>query len=84
MNQADRHRAMLNLCKAVGNANLIGTDLDNVQVTQVINQDFPQQSNGTGLHLSFSISWHAIGKLGREGHDALDAFEPANGWDDNK
>ena len=64
--------------------NLIGSDFDDVQVIPVSKRRFPQQPNGEGLHISFSVSWHAIGKAGQEAHEALDAFEPPKGWDGEK
>ena len=70
-------KAMMKFCRDVfGTSNLIASDLDDVQVFEVTNRDFPQQLGGTGVHVTFSISWHAIGKTGKMAHDALDILLP--------
>jgi hypothetical protein len=75
--EIDEKHAMMQFCRGVfGTSNLIGTDFDDVQVFKVTGRDFPQQPGGDGLHVTFSISWHAIGKTGREAHDALDVLLP--------
>ena len=74
-------RALMNLCRDMFTSNLIGTDFDDVKVIPVKGRNFPQQPGGAGLHIRFSVSWHAIGKLGETAHNALDAFEPEGGWD---
>ena len=76
-----KNRALIKLCKDLFGSHVIGTDFDDVQVLLVKKRNFLQQSDGAGLHISFSVSWDAIGKVGKEGHDALDAFEPERGWD---
>ena len=61
----------MTLCREMFSSNLIATDFDNIQVLEITNADFPQQPNGSGLNISFSVSWHAIGKISGEAHDAL-------------
>lgn len=54
----------MEFCRLVFNQrNLIGTDFEDVQVFQVTGRDFEQQANGGGVHVSFSVSWHALGKV---------------------
>ena len=73
IDDSDRKRAVLKFCEGLfETTNLIGSDFDDVQIFEVSGRDFPQQSNGKGLHVSFSVSWHAIGKTGRTAHEALD------------
>ena len=57
-------------------SNLIATDFDDVRIFEVKGRHFRQQSDGAGLHVSFSVSWHAIGKTNREAHHALDVLIP--------
>ena len=76
-----RKRALMDLCKEMFTSNLIGTDFDDVKVIPVKGRNFPQQPGGDGLHVCFSVSWHAIGKLGEPAHKALNTFEPEGGWD---
>ncbi len=73
---AKRTRAMMALCRELFTANLIGSDFDDVQAFEVVKRDFPQQPTGAGVHVSFSVSWHAIGKMGKDAHDALDVLLP--------
>ena len=74
---SDKKRAALAFCRELfGTSNLIPTDFDDVQVFEVTGRDFPQQPDGGGLHVAFSVSWHAIGKTGKEAHDALDILKP--------
>ena len=73
----DKNRELIRLCRGIFETrNLIGTDFDDVQVLKVDGRDFHQQPGGGGLHISFSVSWHALGKTGREAHEALGAFIP--------
>ena len=67
---------MIKLCRAIFTSNVIGTDFDDVQAIKVVERNFPQQPDGGGLHISFSVSWHALGKMGQAGHDALGVFLP--------
>ena len=67
-----KKKAIIKLCEGIfATRNLIGTDFDDMQVFEVVKRDFVQQPGGGGLHVSFSISWHAIGKTGEKAHDAL-------------
>ena len=69
--------AILKFCRGVfGTSNLIETDFDDVQFFQVSKRDFPQQPGGDGVHVSFSISWHAVGKTGKDVYEALDVLMP--------
>ena len=63
-------------------SNVIGTDFDDVQVFKVTGRDFIQQPGGGGVHVSFSVSWHALGKMGAGGHEALEALLPEPDNDD--
>ncbi|MDE3256736.1 MAG: hypothetical protein OYM47_02755 [Gemmatimonadota bacterium] len=76
-----KQRELIRFCRDLFNANVIAKDFDDVQVLPVAKRDFIQQPGGTGLHVTFSVSWHAIGKTGKDAHDALDAFTPKDGWD---
>ena len=38
--------------------------------------NLPQQIDGNGLHVSFSISWHAMGKTGPEAYEGLRMLMP--------
>jgi hypothetical protein len=73
-----KKRAIMKLCEGIfATHNLIATDFDDMQVFEVVKRDFPQQIGGGGLHISFSISWHAIGKTGELPHEALQVLLPA-------
>ena len=74
--QMTRDHALIKLCRAIFTSNVIGTDFDDVQAIKVVERNFPQQPGGGGLHISFSVSWHALGKTGQAGHDALGVFLP--------
>ena len=71
------NRELMKLCRAIFTRNLIGTDFDDVQVLEVTGRDFQQQPDGAGLNISFSVSAHAIGKLGQDAHDALGVLLPS-------
>ena len=78
-----KKRAIRKLCEDIfATSNLIGTDFDDMQVFEVVKRDFPQQPGGGGLHVSFSISWHAIGKTGQKAHDALGVLLPKDDEED--
>ena len=69
--------AVMKLCRGLfGTSNLIESDFADVRVMKVSDRDFPQQPGGTGLHVTFSVSWHAIGKTGKDARDALDVLVP--------
>ena len=64
--------AILKFCEGLfATSNLIGTDFDDVSVMEVKGRNLPQQPDGAGLYVTFSVSWHAIGKTGERAHDAL-------------
>ena len=77
----DPTHALMKLCRDLFTANLIESDFDDVQVLPVEKRSFLQQPGGKGLHISFSVSWHAIGKTGEDAHNALRTFQPPEGWD---
>jgi hypothetical protein len=78
VDESAKKRAIKKLCEGIfATSNLIGTDFDDMQVFEVVKRDFPQQIGGGGLHISFSISWHAIGKTGELTHEALEVLLPA-------
>ena len=75
--ELDKKDALMDFCRGLfQTSNLIGTDFDDVQVFKVSGRDFPQQPNGTGVHVTFSVSWHAIGKSGELADDALGRLFP--------
>ena len=74
-NQPDKLELM-KLCRDLFMSNVIQGDFDDVQVFAVTGRDFPQQPGGTGVHVTFSVSWHAIGKAGKDAHDALRVLLP--------
>ena len=70
-------RALVALCRDLFTRNLITSDFDDVCAVEVTKRDFPQQPGGAGVQLTFSVSWHAIGKVaGREAYEALDVLLP--------
>ena len=71
-----RKYAMMNFCRDLFNTNVIGTDFDDAQVFKVTGRNFIQQPGGGGVHVSFSVSWHALGKMGARGHEALEVLLP--------
>ena len=72
MTENNQAAELLKLCRDLFKANVIGSDFTDVQVMRVVGRDFPQQPDGTGIHVTFSVSWHAIGKTGKAAHDALE------------
>lgn len=58
-------------------SNLTGTDLTDITVLSTTNRSLVQQPDGKGLHISFTISDHALGKMGARGHRAWEHFDPA-------
>lgn len=68
-----RDRATLKLCEIIFRSNILHTgDFDDLRVFHVDKRDFPQQLEGKGLHISFSISNHGLGKIGNaDMNDAL-------------
>lgn len=75
----DRHQALLTFCRELFSSNIIGTDVDDVQAFEVTGRRFPQQPGGDGVHLSFSVSWHMIGKTSGKCHHALERLLPTQG-----
>ena len=70
-------RSLMDLIQAIGNQrNLIGTDFENIQLTEIVGGKFPQQPDGAGLRISFDISCHALGKVNGKKHDALKVLLP--------
>lgn len=67
--------ALIEFCRGLF-INASPTDFDDVQVVQVKGRDFPRQPGGSGLHVTFSVSWRAIGSTGKDAHDALDVLHP--------
>ncbi len=60
-----RKRAFIRFCKELFVINNISVaDLDDLKVVEVNGRNFPQQPDGEGLHISFSVSWDAVGKTG--------------------
>ena len=83
--EAEKKQAILQLCRGIfDTGNLVGTDFDDVRAFEVISRNFPQRHDGAGLHISFSISWNAIGKIGEGGHNALDKLLPKDYQEDNR
>lgn len=74
-NQPDKLE-LIKLCRDLFTSNVTQGDFDDVQVFAVTARDFPQQPGGTGVHVTFSVSWHAIGKAGKDAHDALTVLLP--------
>ena len=65
----------MKLCEGIfATSNLISIDFDDVQVFEVEGRDFPQHSSGTGVHVEFSISWQALGKVRREAREVLAGY----------
>lgn len=64
-------QAIRNFIQSLARANLIGTDFDDGQALEVSSRDFAQQPDGSGVHIAFSISWHALGKCDETAHEAL-------------
>ena len=58
-------------CQGLFTSNLIASDFEDVQVLEVVKRDFPQQPDGAGIHVSFSVSWHAVGKTEKQGLEVL-------------
>lgn len=74
--RVSRHGDVLAFCRELFNSNITGTDIDDVQVFEIAGRRFPQQPGGVGVHVTFSVSWHMIGKTGRKCHDALGRLLP--------
>ena len=79
----NRKESILQFCRGLfSTTNLIDTDFDDTQLFKVTGRHFPQQPGGRGLHVTFSVSWHAIGKTREEAHDALCALLPSDNEED--
>ena len=72
--------ALLSFCRDLFDSNLTGTDFEDVSVQRVKRKFL--QGLPSGLHIQFSVSWHAIGKTGKDAHDALDVLLPDDDDDD--
>ena len=71
---ANESRALLKLCRALfKTSNLIGSDFKDVSALRV-KRAFAQDSEG--IHIQFSVSLHALGKSGKDAHDALEKLLP--------
>ena len=71
-NSAGTYRTLSKFCRSLfETSNLIGTDFENISVMEV-EQPFVQGEGG--LHVQFTVSWHAFGKTGKDAHDALDVL----------
>ena len=67
-------RALLKFCRSLfETGNLIETDFEDVSVMKV---ERPFVQDEAGLHVQFTVSWHAIGKTGKGAHDALEVLLP--------
>lgn len=66
-----QHHAVLTFCRHLFNSNIVGTDLDDVQVFPVTKRRFEQQPGGGGVHITFSVSWHMVGKADPKCETAL-------------
>ena len=67
MDEDTKKCAALKFCRSLfATSNLIGTDFDDVRMMEIVKRDFPQQPGGDGVHVTFSVSWHAIGKAGED------------------
>ncbi len=78
MEEWTKKRAALKFCRSLfATSNLIGTDFDDVRVMEIVKRDFPQQPGGDSVHVTFSVSWHAIGKAGEDAHGALEVLLPS-------
>ena len=61
--KVEQIEAMRKLCAAIfGRNNLIGTDFDDVKAFRVTGRNL-HQSEGEGIHICFTVSTHALGKL---------------------
>ena len=65
----EKTHAVMDFCRGLFNANLIGTDLEDIVATRV-KRPFVQDST-TGVRIEFSVSDHMIGKLDGKTLDAL-------------
>ena len=71
---AEASRALLKFCRSLfETSNLIGTDFKDASILEV-KRPFVQDEGG--LHVQFTVSWHAFGKAGKDAHDALDVLLP--------
>lgn len=69
-------RALVRLGRDLFTSNVIGSDFDDVHISGVERGDFPNQPGEAGLRIAFSVSWHALGKTGKEAHEAIDLLLP--------
>ena len=70
-----------NLARLVLQEPLIDSDFADVDAVNVKGRDFPQQPGGAGVQITFTVSWHALGKRGAELNAALDKVFPDGGDD---
>ena len=75
----DRHDALLIFCRELFTDIITELDIDDVQAFEVTGRRFPQQPDGGGVHVTFSVSWHMIGKTSGKCHHALEALLPGQG-----
>ena len=76
-----RHQALLTFCRELFTDIIIESDVDDVRAFEVTGRRFPQQPDGGGVHVTFSVSWHMIGKTSGKCHHALEALLPGQGDD---
>ena len=72
----DRTLAFMTLCRDLFDSNAIASDFDDIQVFRVTGRNFPQHPGGDGIHISFSVSGHMLGKTGDKAHEALGVLFP--------
>ena len=51
--------------------NLSGADFADVSMADVGGHDFPRQPFGNGVRVTFSVSWHAVGRIDKLARHAL-------------
>ena len=67
-------RALLKFCRSLfETGNLIETDFEDVSVMKV---ERPFVQDEAGLHVQFTVSWHAIGKAGLDADAAYKELLP--------
>ena len=71
MDETDKRRTLAKLCRDLNiGSNIIGTDFADVQV------EAATRSDRAGVHVSFFVSWDALGKMKESVSDAVSKFFP--------